>query len=223
MQSKKLLKHLPIVILALIPLGYLLFIWDSVPQEVAMRFNMKGEASRFQDKLSLLAIMGFMTAINFGVYLLLVNIHKIDPKRAKAGQSDTFYKIASGTVLFMTAISLIIIFASVSPDNKIWQKAIVPLMGALFAFLGNVMYNIKPNYFAGIRVPWTLNDEDNWKKTHRLGGRLWFIGGIAIIIVGLALPILWANIAMQVILVIIVIIPISYSFRLFKKNKANQG
>lgn len=222
MQSKNLLKHLPLMFLCLLPIGYLLFIWNNIPQQVVMRFNYKGEPTVYQDKLSLLGIMIFMTFINIGVYLLISNIHKIDPKRAKAGQSESFYKIAAGTVVFMSILSIIIIFSSTNPGNMIWQKAMVPLMGALFTFLGNIMYNVKPNYFVGIRIPWTLNDENNWKKTHRVAGRLWFIGGIFIILAGLALPIYWANIAMQIILAIIVIIPISYSFMLFRKSKANQ-
>lgn len=223
MQSKSLLKHLPLIFLCLLPIGYLLIIWNNIPEQVVMRFNYKGEPTVYQDKLSLLGIMIFMTFINIGVYLLVSNIHKIDPKRAKAGQSEAFYKIAAGTVVFMSILSIIIIFSSTNPSNMIWQKAMVPLMGALFTFLGNIMYNVKPNYFVGIRIPWTMNDEDNWKKTHRIGGRLWFIGGIFIILAGLALPIYWANIAMQVILAIIVIIPIAYSFMLFKNNKAKQG
>lgn len=64
---------------------------------------------------------------------------------------------------------------------------IFPLIGLLFVFLGNVMYSLKPNYFAGIRVPWTLDSDDNWKATHRVAGIVWFAGGLLFLICALAM------------------------------------
>ncbi len=50
------------------------------------------------------------------------------------------------------------------------------------------MHSIKPNYFAGMRTPWTLEDNDTWRATHRLAGKLWFAGGIILTIIALLLP-----------------------------------
>ena len=63
-------------------------------------------------------------------------------------------------------------------DVSMTMKFVFVSMGLLFALLGNNMYNIKPNYFAGIRLPWTFESEDNWRKTHHLAGRFWFFGGL---------------------------------------------
>ena len=63
------------------------------------------------------------------------------------------------------------------------------MAGLLFAFMGNLMHNIKPNYFAGVRTPWTLEDPDTWRATHRLAGKLWFGGGIFVTIAVLVLPV----------------------------------
>ena len=60
----------------------------------------------------------------------------------------------------------------------IFTFLIFPLIGLLFAFLGNYFKTIKPNYFIGIRTPWTLENEEVWKKTHLIGGKLWFVGGL---------------------------------------------
>jgi uncharacterized membrane protein len=54
-------------------------------------------------------------------------------------------------------------------------------MGAFFAVLGNYMHSIKPNYFVGFRTPWTLESEDNWRKTHQLVSKVWVPGGLLII------------------------------------------
>jgi uncharacterized membrane protein len=99
---------------------------------------------------------------------------------------------------------------------------IFAFIGILIALLGNYFQSIRPNYFIGIRTPWTLENETVWKKTHRLGGRLWFGGGLIIIILTL---ILGNNKAIAItftsIIAILVIVPIVYSYFEFLKQKSN--
>jgi uncharacterized membrane protein len=92
---------------------------------------------------------------------------------------------------------------------------ILPLfMGALFIVLGVYLPKCKQNYTVGIKLPWTLNDEENWNKTHRLAGWVWMLGGIGTIISGafdlflLSIPFIAA----------MVVIPTIYSFVLYKKG-----
>jgi uncharacterized membrane protein len=81
------------------------------------------------------------------------------------------------------------------------------------------MHNIKPNYFAGIRLPWTLENEENWKKTHLLAGKLFFAGGLLIAILCLLTPVIISIILFITITIIVTIIPGVYSYRLYKKQK----
>jgi uncharacterized membrane protein len=83
------------------------------------------------------------------------------------------------------------------------------------------MHSVKPNYFVGIRIPWTLHDEDNWKKTHRLAGTIWFAGGILITLLSMVVSAETGAIAMQIIIGIMVLIPIAYSFILFRKKQSS--
>ena len=78
--------------------------------------------------------------------------------------------------LFMSAIAVFIIYSVQQSQSK--PTFIFILIGLLFTILGNYFKTIKPNYFIGIRTPWTLENEDVWKKTHLLGGKLWFVGRI---------------------------------------------
>ena len=81
------------------------------------------------------------------------------------------------------------------------------------------MYNVKPNYFVGIRLPWTLENEDNWRKTHHLGGKIWVIGGLLIILTGILLsPALMYKILLPILL-IMVLIPVIFSYRYYEKSK----
>jgi len=93
------------------------------------------------------------------------------------------------------------------------------LSGLLFAIMGNYMSTIKPNYFAGIRLPWTLENADNWKKTHALAGRIWFGGGLLLAIICLFLPPAVAFVAFFISLTLMILIPCIYSYNLYKKQK----
>jgi uncharacterized membrane protein len=96
-------------------------------------------------------------------------------------------------------------------------------MGLLFAILGNYMYTIKPNYFAGFRLPWTLSNNENWRKTHLLGGKLFFAGGLLIAVCGLFAPFIVSIIIMFSILSLSVVVTCVYSYRLYKKQSASPG
>ncbi|MEO8711656.1 MAG: SdpI family protein, partial [Parafilimonas sp.] len=103
-------------------------------------------------------------------------------------------------------------------DVSMTMKFVFIAAGLLFALLGNNMYNMQPNYFAGIRLPWTLESEDNWRKTHHLAGRLWFFGGLLFAIIVLFLNNKWAGYSGAVILAILILIPVFYSYKLYRSQ-----
>jgi uncharacterized membrane protein len=79
------------------------------------------------------------------------------------------------------------------------------------------MYNIKPNYFAGIRLPWTLDNDENWRRTHLLGGKLMFGGGLLIAVICLFASFYLSIIILFAILSLIILITCIYSYNLYKK------
>lgn len=212
------LKHTLLILLALAPVIYLLAIWNTLPDTVPMHYNSQFVPDKYAKKTELLVMLGIFCAVSVGVYLLIKNVHKIDPKRAGKEKSPTFDKLSVGIVLFMSVIGIIIVLAT--GGDKFYLKAMLPLLGLLFAFLGNVMYNIKPNYFAGIRVPWTLNSEYNWKKTHRLAGKVWFVGGILLAITTLLVPANYMTAIILAFTAIMVIVPIAYSYSIYRKEQS---
>lgn len=218
MLSKNHIKHVLLLLIACSPLIYAGVIWNDIPEPTPLHYNSTG-VDKVGTRMEFLWVIIFMTVVNIGVYLLLVNIHKIDPKRIKQGKHTVFNKVAAGTLLFITALSIVIIKQTLNPEKDLFTVAVLPIIGALFIFLGNMMYNIKPNYFAGIRIPWTLNDDENWKKTHRVGGALWFFGGILIILVSIFANEKAIAISFRAIIMILVIVPISYSYLLFRSKQ----
>lgn len=220
MQNARLVKHILVCAVILIPIAYLAWVWDTLPEMMPMHYDMSGKVDRMGNKQEFLLAILILCGVNLFTYLLISNIHKIDPKRAKAEQSAVFNKLAVGVSLFLTALSVIIILSGISNGEGIAQKAILPLVGLLLAFIGNYMNNIKPNYFAGIRVPWTLNDENNWKQTHRIASHVWVAGGITICIASLIAKPEVMEVLMLVLIAIMVIIPVGYSYLLFRNTKS---
>jgi len=201
----------------LTPLVYLAIVWQRVPWQVTMHFNIQGKPDRFGSKDELLIMTIVLVAVSALIYLLLTNIYRIDPKKYASENKTRLKKLGMGLVVFMSALQCLIIYSST--HNNISIGLMLPGLGLFFAFIGNYMPNIKPNYFAGFRLPWTLESEDNWKKTHILVGKLWFAGGIFLAIVCLFLPAKPAFIFFISVMMIITIIPIIYSYRLFVEQK----
>jgi uncharacterized membrane protein len=96
---------------------------------------------------------------------------------------------------------------------------ILVLVGILFVFMGNYFKVIKPNYFIGIKTPWTLENEEVWKLTHLLAGKMWVIGGIAIVIGSLIVPEDINFYIFMSITAVISFVPIVYSYFIYKKLK----
>jgi uncharacterized membrane protein len=206
------------IFISLLPIVYLAIIWKTLPQMVPVHFNSKMEPDRMGDKGELWIACGVLAGVSLAVYFLFQNIHRIDPKRKGRKPSANFIKLGFGIVVFIAAINFLLI--QMSRQIMAIQNLLFPLLGLLFAFIGNYMINIKPNYFAGIRLPWTLSDDENWRKTHQLGGKLWFAGGLLIAIVCFFLPTETAFIFFLIVMVIIIIIPVVYSYRFFKKHSS---
>ena len=87
-------------------------------------------------------------------------------------------------------------------------------LGLIFTVIGNYMPKCRQSYTVGIKLPWTLNSEENWNKTHRMAGWLWMFGGVMIMVLGAFAPI----IATLPTVLLMALAPTVYSFILYKKG-----
>ncbi len=202
----------------LIPFFYLASIYNSLPEIVPIHFDLHGIPNGFGERSTLILTTSLLGLVAAGCYLLIKNLPKIDPKKT-AGQSPELYKkLAWALVIFMSALNLIIVFSAANKSVNI-TKLMLPMIGILFSFLGYYMRDMKPSYFVGIRTPWTLENDDNWRETHILASKIWVPGGVIITVATLVLPETIAFICFITTIVIISIIPIGYSYLYFKKHQ----
>lgn len=207
----------------LIPTIYLLSVWNNLPESVPTHYNLDNKADDFGSKFEILGIILFMFAVTIGTSLLVLNLDKFDPKKRYATNNSLIVKISWAVTIFMSLISCYIVYSTEnyaqSKTSEISPKYIVGLVALLFVVLGNFMNNIKPNYFVGIRTPWTLDDEENWRMTHHLGSKVWFFGGLIMFALVMFLPTEYVSYVIGFSVIPLAGIPIFYSFYLFRQKQ----
>ena len=212
------LKHLFAGIFVLLPFAYAAWVYPSLPPTIPLHFNMEGKADGWGSRESIFigpAILGF---VSFFVYLLMINIRKIDPKRYEGADDKVYAQYGLFLVAFLSVLSLVIILSAVNQDIPV-EKLIFGIMGFAFAIMGIFMPRLKQNYIAGYRLPWTLEDEKNWQSTHSLAGKYWLYGGLLQSITAILLQGKWIFITFMLILAVMVIAPLIHSFTFFKRQK----
>ena len=205
-------REIPILALVIAPLIYLMYMWNELPNKVPMHWNIKGEIDRWGSKNELFIIV----ALPLFIYLILLVVPAIDPKRKIQLMGDKFHALKLILVAFMSALAMYIIYAT-KTQSLGNANMILVFIGLLFLVFGNYMKTIKSNYFIGIRTPWTLENEEVWKKTHKLAGKLWFVGGFLMVIISLLLKQKESFFVFFIITIIITLIPVVYSYLYFKR------
>lgn len=214
MKTINLKNEITLWILTALPLAYLTLIWNTLPDQVALHFNINGKPDRIGNKMELFVLIA---ALNLGLYLLFLFLPKIDPKKTLSKIGNKYNLIRFILAIFFSILSLLMI-TSAKDFSLSFHNSIFIIVGLFIAILGNYFQAIKPNYFIGIRTPWTLKNEVSWKKTHRMGGRLWLAGGILLIILSFLLDPAHLFLPFMSIIIVISLIPAVYSYWIYKKE-----
>jgi immunity protein, SdpI family len=173
----------PAVIVAMLIFG--LAVYGRLPARVPSHWDINGQVN---DTMSRSWAVLLLPAITAGLWLLMLVLPRIDPRRAS-------YPAFSGTYqLFLNALALFmaVLYVATLGTALGWPVSVPQIIGAstglLFIVLGNELGRVKPNWFIGIRTPWTLSDPEVWRRTHRIGGRLFFAAGLLIVLASILLP-----------------------------------
>jgi uncharacterized membrane protein len=216
--SFRLSRELPVLLLLIIPFVTLPFVWERLPDLVPIHWDMNGEPDRMAEKTTGLLLI---PCISVGLYLLFWLIPVIDPKRKVTMQKKPLPALRFLLILLLTLLFFITIGVMMGVDGVFGLGHPIPL-GVILVFLaiGNYLPALQPNYFIGIRTPWTLQDADIWRKTHRLGGRLWVIGSLVLFVAWALLPQpVFSKVFLAVVLIVMALIPVLYSLALFLRKK----
>lgn len=208
-------KELPLLLIIALPFLYLAYIWNQLPDNVPTHWNMKGEIDDWGDKSELILIVFLLPVL---IYVILLIVPVIDPKKKIQKMGNKYQHLKFILVLFMSALAILIVYTAQQQSFSNIEYILL-LIGLLIMAMGNYLKTVKPNYFIGIRTPWTLENDTVWRATHRLAGVLWFAGGLVLIAISLLLPQSALSTSYFVVVGIIVLIPVLYSYFKFKSLK----
>ena len=202
-------------VVCLLPIVLSLAVYSELPDQIVMQWNLEGNPNWFAHK----AVPAFVMPFFFMLLNVIVRLAlKSDSRRE--GHSKAMSAFAQWLVPFL-AITVIplMIYSAMGAAVPIHKIALV-FVGLVLVFCGNYLNKNRQNVSIGIRIKWTLNDSDNWNKTHRMAGPLWVIGGIIFIIVSL-LPMEHSLMLVLIlsIIAVLVIVPILYSYLLYRRSR----
>ena len=226
MKQRSLLQTIFPFVVTAVPWIYLAMIWNKLPEVIPTHFGINGTPDKFGERSEVLAAPAIMTTVGLLMYFILRNIYKIDPrKKYAAGNAGLLGKIASVTLIFLSAVAVLIIYWTLH-GKVVGGNFLFCGISLFMAYIGNVFHSVKPNYFAGFRLPWTLENEDNWRKTHQLASKLWFTGGLILALATLVTGPKTAFFIFMTGILILVLVPVAYSYNLYKngnKEKADSN
>lgn len=207
---KKNLKVLIITsVVILLPILAGLILWNQLPDPMPTHWNASGEVDGWSSKP--FAVFG-LPLILLAAQWLCVLATGADPKKNNHPE-----KVLHLVLWIMPVLSVVLhtITYMTTLGMEVRMERIMPVfIGVLFVIIGNYLPKCKQNYTIGIKIPWTLDNEENWNKTHRFAGFLWVVCGVAIMFTGffggvwVFLPISFA----------MVLAPIIYSYLLHRKG-----
>lgn len=207
-QYKKTIVFTSIVIL--IPLILGLALWSKLPDTMATHFGFNGEANGWSSKpTAVLGLPLFMLVIHWICVIAVVN----DPRKQKIGKKITRLVFWICPVCSLICCLITYFYALGWKINV--TDYIMFVLGVLFIIIGNYLPKCRQNYTVGIKLPWTLADEENWNHTHRLAGKLWIIGGLVMFVNGF-LQINWIVLA---VIVLMAGIPTVYSIVYYIRHR----
>jgi len=157
--------------------------------------------------------------ILLGMWALLRILPKIDPRGSNYAKfGGAFEGIIVSVMLFMLGMHIIVLRAALGHPAP--MQRVVPIgIGLLFVAIGNLLPRARPNWFVGIRTPWTLSSDRVWEKTHRFGGRVFVLAGI-LIVLGALITVQWAHLVMTTVIVLCLATVLAYSYLEWKREQS---
>ena len=184
-------------IVTLLPVLIGIVLWNRLPDRMAIHFGINNEADGYSSKaVAVFWLPLFLLAVEWFGAFVMAN----DPKKQNISP-----KMFSFSLWIAPAVSLVMAAALYSYN-----------LGYQVIIIGNYLPKARQNYTMGIKIPWTLANEENWNLTHRLAGYLWVIAGILMVIA--ALTGVGGASWLILIIALTILIPCIYSYWLHAKK-----
>lgn len=197
--------------------GFGLIMLPSIPDPAPIHWNAAGEVDGYGSPWIVALLPPIVATI---MALLALLLPRIDPRgQGYTAFFRTYALIMNSLVLFFAGLQVITIGVAVGWPIS-FPRLLCLGMSLLIIVLGNELGRVTPNYFVGIRTPWTLADPDVWRKTHRVGARLFVAGGGLAALSSLVVPEEWLFVATLLLVLVPVLATIPYSYVVWRQLRS---
>ncbi|HKA59519.1 MAG TPA: SdpI family protein [Gemmatimonadales bacterium] len=207
------------LVIAALAVAISIWAYPSLPPRVATHWDLRGTPDGFSSRAWAVALIPIVIVAMTGLFNVLP---KLDPRRENYAKFlSSYWLIANAVIVFILVAHGMIITTGLGYSVRI--DRLMPLgVGLLFVVLGNYLTRVEPNWFIGIRTPWTLSSDTVWRKTHRTGGWVMVLGGLALasgafLPGAVLLPLFIGTI------VVVAVIPIVQSYVLWKRERHDRA
>ena len=185
--------------------------WNQLPEEIPTHFNLLGQADGYNHKV--FAIFG-LPALMLLMHWVLLFLMVKDPKSSNI--SSKIQVLIYWMIPFVSCLSMISIYGESLGYSMMSGLLAQIFMGVVMIVIGNYLPKTHRNYIIGIRLPWTLESDKNWRKTHRLAGKIWVLGGLLLFLNSFVqIYVYWV---FFLTLLLVVLMPGVYSYQLSKSE-----
>lgn len=192
-------------------------VYPKLPASIPTHWNLSGQPDKWSGRF-----WGawLMPVFILGAWALFRILPAIDPRGGNYVKfGGAFEGIVTAVMLFMLALHIVVLRAALGHPSD--MRRVVPIgIGLLFLVIGNLLPRARPNWFVGIRTPWTLSSDRVWEKTHRLGGRVFVVAGILMVLAGI-LAVRWAHVVAFTVLLVSVAVILVYSYLEWKREQSS--
>lgn len=200
---------------AILPLIMVAAVWTRLPEQVPLNWGVDGTIS-YGGR----AILWGLAVINPLIVLLMTFAPRVDPRKENYQKFKGPYSaLCLAVVLLMDAVMLITLAESLRPGTVNVYVMVQLMVAVLMMVIGNMMPKFRQTWFCGIKNAWTLSSERVWTRTHRLGGRLYFAAGAAMV-VGAFFPPRVGFVLMVTVTVAVTLVATVMSYVWFRQEQA---
>lgn len=192
-------------------------LWNRLPDTLATHFGVDSQANGWSSKP--LAVFG-LPLLMLGIQLLMAAVVCLDPKRRNI--SEKMFRVSLWIIPVTSLLCCTLTYAYALDAALQINRIVCAFLGVVFVVLGNYLPKCRQNYTVGIKLPWTLADEDNWYHTHRFGGVVWVLGGVAVLVLALlpgGVPVL----PVAAVILVLTLLPIGYSLLYYLRRGRGDG
>lgn len=196
-----------------------LWAYPRLPLQVATHWDVTGRPDGYSSKLLAAVALPLMI---LGMRALLSILPRIDPKGENYPKfASTYWLIFNGVIVFLGVLHLAILGYGLGAPVRM-DRVTAVAVGVLLIVVGNYLTRVEPNWFVGIRTPWTLSSDRVWRRTHRVGGWILVAGGTLVVLTlfvptGAVLPIFLVTIAL------VAVVPVVLSYLWWRREHDAAG